>query len=280
MRDNILPEQVDAFKFACSVLGKDEARRHGIWRNVPELPGISYSCQRNYVICSHGDLIIRRPIGGSGCNSRYYIPTMYKHGKYFEINKCYVHRMMVATFFADYDSSLHINHIDANTLNNDISNLEQVTNRQNTYDFWTSNNPYVVRKRNNLIKLRKDFVTMHKGDTQTRVPSSRVKEYESNGWKKGLSQKVLDKFKDRVWVNDGHRDFLIHFSELQYYEVNGYRKGRIKGLNGIPVKCLETNQTFLSKTEASKVTGVCVDTISRSIKQGCSVCNKYTFVTL
>lgn len=280
IQENVLPEQKDAFEFACSVLGEDEARSHGIWRNVPVLPGIRSGCQGKYVICSHGDLIIRRPLEGRGSNGLYHIPKMYKHGKYLEIGRCYVHRIMVATFFTDYDSSLHVNHKDADTLNNDISNLEQVTNQQNTHDFWTSNNPSVVRKRNNIIKLRKDFVTMYKDNTQTRVPSSKVSEYMSNGWKKGSCQKVLDKCKGRIWVNDGNRDFLIYASELQDYEVKGYQKGRLKGLNGIRIKCIETGQTFLSKNEASKVTGVSTDTISKSLDKGCTVCNRYTFVML
>lgn len=277
---DVLPEQVDAFEVACLVIGTDEARSHGIWRNVPTLSNIRDSCQGKYVICSHGDLIIRRPLESTNGNNTYHIPKMYKHGKYLEIDHWYVHRIMVATFFAHYDSSLHVNHIDANTLNNDISNLEQVTNRQNTHDFWTSNNPNVVRKRNKLIALKRDLVTIHKGDVQKRVPSDKVSEYVSNGWKKGSCQKVLDKCKGNIWVNDGHNDFLIKSNKLQDYKIKGYQKGRVKGLNGMRIKCIETDQTFLSKTEAAKAIGICVDTISKSINKSCTVCNKYTFVAL
>lgn len=43
----------------------------------------------------------------------------------------YVHRIMAQLYLPDFDESLEVNHIDGNTLNNDISNLEVMTRSQN-----------------------------------------------------------------------------------------------------------------------------------------------------
>ena len=42
-----------------------------------------------------------------------------------------LHRLLAETFFYDYDSVLHVNHKDANKLNNSLDNLEMVTLQEN-----------------------------------------------------------------------------------------------------------------------------------------------------
>ena len=75
-----------------------------------------------------------------------------KNGKYykycFSINgqksSCLIHKLVYILFNDDYDESKQINHIDGNTENNTLSNLELVTNSENMiHSYYTLHNNIV-----------------------------------------------------------------------------------------------------------------------------------------
>lgn len=53
---------------------------------------------------------------------------LYKSGKRKEVS---VHRLVAETFIPNPENKLMVNHIDGNTLNNSVNNLEWVTNQEN-----------------------------------------------------------------------------------------------------------------------------------------------------
>lgn len=52
--------------------------------------------------------------------------------------KVYVHRLLANAFIPNPNGYTHINHIDGNKLNNDVSNLEWCTQRQNIHHYMRS----------------------------------------------------------------------------------------------------------------------------------------------
>ena len=58
----------------------------------------------------------------------YLYVNLCKNGKYKSIE---IHRLMSMCFLDDYDESLQVNHIDGNKKNNNIRNLEMVTQSEN-----------------------------------------------------------------------------------------------------------------------------------------------------
>ena len=57
----------------------------------------------------------------------------------------YIHRLLAQSFIPNPENKIEVNHIDGNTKNNAISNLEWVTNRENVIHAF----------KNNLIKIPK-----------------------------------------------------------------------------------------------------------------------------
>lgn len=76
------------------------------------------------------------------------------NGKYRAIK---IHKLVAAAFLPDYDPYLFINHIDHNTWNNDISNLECIYPEDNSYHAYNiatsvdTSMIYEVRDENNDI---------------------------------------------------------------------------------------------------------------------------------
>ena len=58
----------------------------------------------------------------------YLFTQLYKDGK---SRNFYIHRLVACAFIKDYSDSLQVNHIDMDKQNNNVVNLEMVTNREN-----------------------------------------------------------------------------------------------------------------------------------------------------
>lgn len=84
-------------------------------------------------------------------NKGYYLVALSKNGKLhtFAIHKLVMEHFNRSAF--DYEV---INHIDHNKLNNDISNLEYITQKENVEDAWNSGLCENIREqaKNNIIK--------------------------------------------------------------------------------------------------------------------------------
>ena len=60
---------------------------------------------------------------------------LFKEGKRY---KRYVHRLVYENFVSDIPHNLQINHKDLNKFNNDINNLELVTQKENIQHYWSN----------------------------------------------------------------------------------------------------------------------------------------------
>lgn len=93
-------------------------------------------------------------------NKGYYLVALSKNGKLhtFAIHKLVMEHFNRCAF--DYEV---INHIDHNKLNNNIFNLEYITQKENVVDAWNSGLCEIIREkaRSNIIKAyssrRKDY---------------------------------------------------------------------------------------------------------------------------
>ena len=91
----------------------------------------------NYLVTSHGRVLslnynrenkIRELKQRKNYKSKYCYVTLYKNGKATVI---YVHRLVAQAFIPNPDNKPEVNHIDENKTNNQVSNLEWVTHKEN-----------------------------------------------------------------------------------------------------------------------------------------------------
>lgn len=73
--------------------------------------------------------IVKAPQHPTGRGGRYLVVSFMKNKK--QKHK-YVHRLLAKAFIPNPENKPHINHLDGNPRNNDISNLEWVTPRENS----------------------------------------------------------------------------------------------------------------------------------------------------
>lgn len=96
-------------------------------------------------------IVKERILKPSISNKGYYLVTLSKNGK---LHTFAIHKMVMEHFNRcafDYEV---INHIDHNKLNNNISNLEYITQKENVKDAWNNGLCENIRKqaKNNIIK--------------------------------------------------------------------------------------------------------------------------------
>lgn len=63
-------------------------------------------------------------------DGKYHVVTLCKNNK---LKQKYVHRLVAESFIGDIPKDLVVNHVDGNINNNELSNLEIITRRDNTY---------------------------------------------------------------------------------------------------------------------------------------------------
>lgn len=104
-----------------------------MWKNIDGFPGYQVSSDGRVRSCKnfHGSFNneyheLRPRINPNG----YEIVTLYDEN---HIGKqCAVHRLVAMMFIPTNDETLYIDHLDGNKRNNDISNLEWVTSKENS----------------------------------------------------------------------------------------------------------------------------------------------------
>lgn len=91
----------------------------------------------------------------------YLVTTLFKEGKRKQYK---VHRMVAEMFVDGYDDQLQVNHIDGNKKNNNYTNLEWCSSKQNTMHAIRNglfnnriNETDVVKIRGSVIRNSKDF---------------------------------------------------------------------------------------------------------------------------
>jgi hypothetical protein len=99
----------------------------------------------------------------------YYYVTLSKNGK---TKKVFIHRLVAETFIPNPNNLPQVNHKDGNVHNNAISNLEWVTNRQNTEHayknhlrtrkiIWVFNGTDYIPLRKACSELELDYKKVH-----------------------------------------------------------------------------------------------------------------------
>ena len=78
---------------------------------------------------NHATFIKKGRILKNNINNKGYEYLYLKRGK--ESKKIYVHRLVAETFIPNPNNKKEVNHIDCNPLNNNVSNLEWVTHKEN-----------------------------------------------------------------------------------------------------------------------------------------------------
>ena len=111
----------------CVEQWKDIPNYEGYYQisNLGRVKSLERILIKNGKKCVYKALIKKTNIGKRG----YWIVGFCKNKK--ESQKK-IHRLIAESFIPNFENKPHINHIDANKLNNDISNLEWVNNRENS----------------------------------------------------------------------------------------------------------------------------------------------------
>jgi len=113
-----------------------------IWRDIPCFEGIYQasnlgrikSVRRIAQKLYKGNRIVKEKIMSGTKNEDGYLKVHFKHNN---LSKgFFIHRLVALTFIPNPLKKPQVNHIDGNKLNNNISNLEWVTNLENQQHAW------------------------------------------------------------------------------------------------------------------------------------------------
>ena len=149
-----------------------------IWKTVSDNP--------NYEVSNTGRI---RRVGASIDHSTrdckgYRATDLYINGKR---KKSRVHRLVAEAFIANPDNKLEVNHIDGNKYNNNVTNLEWVTKKENCRHAWD----------NGLIHPSYGMRGKHNPNGGRKGRPIRIKET-------GLIYKTLDECARAIDGNGGH----------------------------------------------------------------------------
>lgn len=144
-----------------------------IWKQVPFDNRYAISNKGNVKSYVHGDGKLLKSVSNKG------YPFIRIKGKMY-----LVHRLVALAFIPTNDTTLHIDHIDGNRMNNNVSNLRWCTQKEN------NNNP-ITKKRISIAltgKKRTDEQRKRMSDAQQKAKPMLGKKH---------SKETLEKFKYR-----------------------------------------------------------------------------------
>lgn len=116
-----------------------------------------------YAVCSSGKYLIQLPgknKRNSNLSAKIIKFTLTKDG-YLRCSHGLLHRIVAEAFLPDWDTNLTVNHKDGNKLNNDIRNLEMLSNEANVKHYFVS--PVFEGSRNARILSIKSKLTGRQG---------------------------------------------------------------------------------------------------------------------
>lgn len=91
-------------------------------------------------------------------NKGYWCINLYKNSK---VHKFQIHRLVAIAFLPNPDNLPQINHIDGNTVNNDLGNLEWCTQKHNAQHAWDTG--LHIERHVNASGKRKNSTSNYKG---------------------------------------------------------------------------------------------------------------------
>lgn len=152
-----------------------------IWKDIPNYEGFYQASNLGRIKSLDREVVNRNGVKlifpavllklCSGKTSPYLCANLCKNN----INKKYmVHRLVAMCFLPDWNSRLEVNHIDGNVFNNNVSNLEMCTRREN-YDHAIIHN------------LKKDYGEQSSNAKLTNFDAMRIRNLHE--W--GIKQKDL-----------------------------------------------------------------------------------------
>lgn len=115
-----------------------------IWKTIKNFPRYSVSNQGRVRNNSTGKILKYR--------TKEYFQVVLSQGKSSTRKDCQVHRLVAETFIPNPKGLPMVNHIDGNRFNNNVNNLEWVTNRENIVHAYRTLNRQMGFKRHKPSK--------------------------------------------------------------------------------------------------------------------------------
>lgn len=103
------------------------------WRTIKLFPMYQVSNFGN-VRSLHKDITLKKIHHNKGYD------IVFLYGEIIKNKKCFIHRLVAEHFIPNIDSKPFVNHIDCNKKNNHITNLEWMTEMENTQYYFKTRN--------------------------------------------------------------------------------------------------------------------------------------------
>lgn len=205
-----------------------------------------------YCVSFNGRWVIRLPYYSSNPRMRRYYPgticnqNLNSDG-YLEFYLTTVHRAVALTFVPGYDLTLVVNHKDGVKTHNDATNLEWVTQKENTQHYRTAACFEESRKihdhKLSICATGKTHVcpewlkARHRINNKRENLSPETLKRISEGLKgRRLEESSRRKIGEanrkvhtgRIVLNDGRNDIKVYAHQVPYYESRGWVRGSIR----------------------------------------------------
>jgi hypothetical protein len=181
------------------------------------------SCFENYEISNFGNLR-RKLYSGKYININGSLLNRGSGYKYFQINRdnkrtnLLFHCLVAKAFIGDRPSGLVIDHIDRNSLNNNVNNLRYITQKENTHNTYRYKNHIEGKGKERHLKVSKEWRDNNKEHLKKYREQNKehIKEtsYIYNKYRYNKNREILLK-KSKEWQNNNKEYRKEYMKEWQ-----------------------------------------------------------------